>query len=121
MQTRTAFCSACDKDVRIMVTDEPSQDGHANVHDAEVVCLEIGHHCTGVFCPVGATSPVVMAARLVRNGLQTKMHPVFTDECEHCGGAREFIVIDRSHAVCSVCGGVTERPRTKTTTTTEEK
>ena len=108
MQTRTVFCSACDKDVRVVVTDEPSQDGHANLHDSEVVCLEIGHHCTGGLCPVGATSPTVMAARLVRNGLQTRMHPVFQRVCPECDQPREFVVIDRTHAVCSVCGGVSE-------------
>ena len=108
MQTRNVFCSACDKDVRVVVTDEPSQDGHANLHDSEVVCLEIGHHCTGGLCPVGATSPTVMAARLVRNGLQTRMHPVFARACPECDAQREFVVIDRTHAVCSVCGGVTE-------------
>ena len=110
METRTVFCSACDHDVRIVVTDEPSQDGHANLHDAEVVCLEIGHHCTGGMCPVGATSPTVMAARLVRNGLQTRMHPVAKRQCAHCDAERDFIVIDRAHAVCSVCGGVVETP-----------
>lgn len=108
MQARTVFCSACDQDVKIMVTDVPSQDGHANLHDAEVVCLEIGHHCTGSLCPVGATSPTVMAARLVRTGLQTKLHPIVKRECLDCGMEREFIVIDKAHAVCSVCGGVIE-------------
>jgi hypothetical protein len=106
MQTRSVFCSACDRDVKIVLTDEPSQDGHANLHEAEVVCLEIGHHCSGGLCPVGATSPTVMAARLVRNGLQTKMHPVLSRPCPECGVERELIVIDRNHAVCSVCGGV---------------
>lgn len=109
MQSRTVFCSACDQDVNIMVTDEPSQDGHANLHDAEVVCLEIGHHCTGALCPVGATSPTVMAARLVRTGLQTKLHPVVKRPCVDCGDARDFIVIDKTRAVCSVCGGVMEQ------------
>ena len=108
MQTRSVFCSACDQDVRIVVTDEPSQDGHANLHDAEVVCLEIGHHCTGSLCPVGATSSTVMAARLVRNGLQTRMHPVVRRACAGCREEREFIMIDRSRAVCSACGGVEE-------------
>ena len=108
MQTRTVFCSACDQDVRIVVTDEPSQDGHANLHEAEVVCLEIGHHCTGGMCPVGATSPNVMAARLVRNGLQTRMHPVLSRQCPICGQEGEAVVIDRLHAVCSMCGGVSE-------------
>jgi hypothetical protein len=104
MHTHTAYCSACDKDVQIVVTDEPSQDGHANLHDAEVVCLEIGHRCTGSMCPVGATSPTVMAARLVRNGLQTRMHPIVTLECTTCEGPRSFVVIDPSCATCTECG-----------------
>lgn len=103
MQTHIAYCSACDKDVRIVVTDEPSQDGHANLHDAEIVCLEIGHHCTGGMCPVGATSPTVMAARLVRNGLQTRMHPIITLDCAQCGGPTSFVVIDRERATCTQC------------------
>jgi hypothetical protein len=49
-----------------------------------------------------------MAARLVRNGLQTRMHPVFSRICPECDAPREFVVIDRTHAVCSVCGGVAE-------------
>jgi hypothetical protein len=108
MQFHTVFCSACDHDVKIMVTDEPSHDGHANLHDAEVVCLEIGHHCTGALCPVGATSPAVMAARLVRNGVQTKLHPIVQRHCLDCGEPRDFVVINRTRAVCSVCGGVLE-------------
>ena len=47
MQPQLAYCSACDKDVQIVVTDQPSQDGHANLHDSEIVCLEIGEACTG--------------------------------------------------------------------------
>jgi hypothetical protein len=66
MKTLTAFCSACDRDVRLVITDEPSQDGHANLVDSEVVCLEIGASCTGSLCPIGAVSPAVMAARLAR-------------------------------------------------------
>ena len=64
------------KTFNIVVTDQPSQDGQANVHDSEIVCLEIGDTCTGSLCPIGATSPTVMAARLVRNGLQTIVQPV---------------------------------------------
>lgn len=109
METRTVFCSACDHDVKIMVTDEPSQDGHANLHDAEVVCLEIGHHCTGSMCPVGATSPAVMAARLVRSGLRTKLQPLIKRYCIDCGDERDFVVIASSRALCTVCGGVLEQ------------
>ena len=104
MQTHTAYCSACDRDVRIVVTDEPSQDGHANLHDSEIVCLEIGHQCTGGMCPIGATSSTVMAARLVRNGLQTRMQPIVTRKCPSCDGPTSSVIIDRTQSVCTVCG-----------------
>ena len=104
METRIAYCSACDQDVRIVITDEPSQDGHANLHDSEIVCLEIGHQCTGNLCPVGATAPVVM-----RNGLQSKLHPIVTMECSTCGEARSFVVLDEFKATCSECGSTIDR------------
>ena len=108
METRIAYCSACDKDVHVVVTDEPSQDGHANLWDSEVVCLEIGHKCTGHLCPVGAASPVVMAARLVRNGLQTKLHPVVTLDCPSCGTPTSFVVLNAAAATCCECGHTVE-------------
>jgi len=109
METRIAYCSACDQDVHIVVTDEPSQDGHANLHDSEIVCLEIGHKCTGHLCPVGATSPVVMAARLVRNGLQSRLHPVVTLDCPTCGVPASFVVLDPLKVSCSECGTTLDR------------
>jgi hypothetical protein len=109
MVNQTAFCSACDKNVQIVVTDEPSQDGHANLHDAEIVCLEIGEACTGHLCPIGATSPAVMAARLVRNGLQTIVQPVVQAKCAGCGSVTSHIIAEPGHAICGECGTATVR------------
>ncbi|HEV8217574.1 MAG TPA: hypothetical protein VGP95_17110 [Gemmatimonadaceae bacterium] len=109
MERQVAYCSACDKDVSIVTTDEPSQDGHANLHDAEIVCLEIGDACTGSLCPIGATSPTVMAARLVRNGLQTIMQPAFQATCVTCGRTTTHVIVERAHAICEECG--TTKPR----------
>ena len=109
MASQTAYCSACDKDVQIVITDQPSQDGQANVHDSEIVCLEIGDACTGGLCPIGATSPTVMAARLVRNGLHTIMQPVFEAKCPGCGGVTSHVVVERAHAICEACGVTTPR------------
>ena len=106
MQSHIEYCSACDRDVRIVVTDEPSRDGHANLHDSEVVCLEIGHRCTGGMCPIGAAPPTVMAARLVRNELYSRNRPVVTGECPSCNGPTTSVVIDPTQAVCTVCGTV---------------
>jgi hypothetical protein len=109
MQEQVAYCAACDKDVHIVVTDDPSHDGHANLHDSEVVCLEIGESCTGGLCPIGATSPTVMAARLVRNGLQTIMQPVFQATCPSCACVSTHVIVERHHAICEACGTTTAR------------
>jgi hypothetical protein len=76
MKMQLAYCSACDREVRIAFTDMPTFEGQANLPDPEVICLEIGHACTGSLCPVAAQPPAVMAARLVRNGFGT---PDITD------------------------------------------
>ncbi len=109
MKSQTAYCSACDKDVQIVVTDEPSADGHANLHDSEIVCLEIGDNCTGSMCPIGAAPASVMAARLVRNGLQTVMQPVVQARCPGCATITAHVIAERSHATCTVCGATTAR------------
>ena len=109
MKSQLAYCSACDKDVRIVVTDEPSQDGHANLHDSEIVCLEIGGACTGHLCPIGAAPPTVMAARLVRNGLQTVVQPVIKAECPDCGRVTGHVIVEPSRATCLECGGIVAR------------
>jgi hypothetical protein len=109
MKSQSAYCSACDKDVQIVVTDEPSQDGHANLHDSEIVCLEIGEACTGHLCPIGATSPSVMAARLVRNGLQTVIQPVMTARCPDCERITSHVIVEPTRAMCVECGGIALR------------
>ena len=110
MKPQFAYCSACDKDVRIVITDEPSQDGHANLHDTEVVCLEIGETCTGALCPIGAASPTVMAARLVRNELGPVVQPIVELGCDGCERPTPHFLVGRDRATCSVCGVTISRP-----------
>lgn len=77
MKTRLAYCSACDRDVMVEFP-EPSDfvDGQANIHDPEIVCLEIGARCTGAMCPVAALPASAMAARLARHELDGAMQPM---------------------------------------------
>jgi hypothetical protein len=110
MKTQTVYCSACDREVRVVLTDEPSQDGHANLHESELVCLEIGHECTGNLCPVGATPPTVMAARLVRNGLLAAMEPGIVTKCAACGAVAPHMIVDHTYMTCTECGATAERP-----------
>ena len=109
MKMQTAYCSAYDKDVHIVITDEPSGDGQANLHDSEVVCLEIGEACTGSMCPIGATAPAVMAARLVRNGLRTIMQPVIDAHCAGCGRVTTHVIVEPTRARCTECETVSDR------------
>jgi len=109
MKTQMAFCSACDKDVHIVITDEPSQEGHANLHDSEIVCLEIGEGCTGHVCPIGGASTTVMAARLVRNGLQTIVQRVVKARCGGCDRVTSHVIVGSGHARCAECGTMSAR------------
>ena len=109
MQKRTVYCSACERDVSIVITDEPSHDGQANLHDSEVVCLEIGHECTGNLCPVGATPPTVMAARLVRNGLLEALETGIMTRCAACGSVAAHMIVDRTYMTCTECGATSRR------------
>ena len=114
MKTINAYCSACDHDVRIVITDEPTQDAPSPIHDCEVVCLEIGEHCSGALCPLGAVPPVIMAARLVRNGLQTTMQPIVTAPCPGCHTSTDFVIISREFGICSQCGSTVARDKIET-------
>lgn len=70
MMTQRVFCSACDRDVLFAFPEEADfVDGQANIPDPQLVCLDIGERCTGSMCPVAAQPSSVMAARLVRSGL----------------------------------------------------
>jgi hypothetical protein len=109
MRTIDAYCSACDNQVRLVLTDEPIQDDPSPIHDREVVCLEIGEHCSGALCPIGAVPPVVMAARLVRNGLQTSVQPIVKAQCPACDRKTDFVVVSRDYAICSQCGTTSGR------------
>jgi hypothetical protein len=109
MKTINAYCSACDQDVRLVLTDEAVQDDPSPIHDREVVCLEIGEHCSGALCPVGAVPPIVMAARLVRNGLQTEMQPIVKAHCAACDETTDVVVVSREYCICSVCGTTSKR------------
>ena len=109
MKTINAYCGACDQDVRLVLTDEPLQDDPSPVHDCEVVCLEIGEHCTGALCPLGAVPSIVMAARLVRNGLQTEMQPIVSAQCPQCESSADLVIVSRDYCICSQCGTTLRR------------
>jgi hypothetical protein len=105
MKAQTMFCSACDRDVRVVLTEEPVYDGHAPLPDVEFVCLEIGERCTGSMCPLCALPPDVMEERLARSGLDEGRLRRINAECASCGQTTELVLTRRGVALCTACGG----------------
>ena len=53
MEIRRAYCSACDRNVRVMVKPEALESDTTENHDpSDLVCLEFGESCTGDMCPL---------------------------------------------------------------------
>lgn len=104
MQSSKIFCSACDRQVRVMISEAPRTDGQATLHDDEVVCLEIGEKCTGQLCPIGAAAPNEMVARLARLGLPTEGLRTITAKCPSCDVDGEMVLYGTGMAACTICG-----------------
>jgi hypothetical protein len=104
MKTQLAYCSACDQQVRIMVTPAPLHEGHANLPDPEVVCLDFGEKCTGALCPMFGLPSIVMGVRLARSGLRAEPWTTVSAMCQGCGQLSDLQIIDRETAHCTVCG-----------------
>ncbi len=62
MSVRTVYCSACDRNVALMV--EP--DGQVRRMTTDCVCLDYGEKCTGEMCPILAIPPEEVRANLAR-------------------------------------------------------
>lgn len=53
METQLAYCSACDRTVRVVAEAEAGEWPESGSPDPHhLVCLEYGDGCTGSFCPV---------------------------------------------------------------------
>jgi hypothetical protein len=108
MNVTTMYCSGCDRDVAVVVTDSAPDDAQANVTGEELACLEVGTHCTGSLCPLGAAEPSAMVHRLIRHGLPTNQLTRVSGYCEACGLESELALVGENRASCLVCG--TTRP-----------
>lgn len=103
MKTRKAYCSACDRQVEIGVTDAPSHDGHATIPDVDIVCLDFGERCTGALCPMFGLPKIVMGVRLARSGVRPGQLQSVRALCEGCDQAVDLEVVDDSHGFCPIC------------------
>ena len=108
MNVTTMYCSGCDRNVAVVVTEPAPDDAQANVAAAELACLEVGTHCTTCLCPLGKAEPEAMVHRLVRHGLPTDQLTRVRGECDACGLDTELALIGENRAACLVCG--TTRP-----------
>jgi hypothetical protein len=53
MKIQHAYCSACDRQVEVLVREGAQEDDGALPSDAsQVVCLAYGEQCTGSMCPL---------------------------------------------------------------------
>jgi hypothetical protein len=109
MRYQKMFCSGCDRDVQVLMTDAVPDDAQANVRDPELVCLEIGDWCTGRLCPLGAAEPNAMVARLLHSGESLERLTTARGFCEACGLEQEFALFGQVMAACVVCGTSSRR------------
>ena len=65
MEKHWAYCSACDRQVEVVVKPAREADPEAGTN-TEVICLEIGHTCTGALCPITDVPPEKMREALDR-------------------------------------------------------
>jgi hypothetical protein len=100
------YCGACDRTVRVLLTETPIAEGQAPATDAELVCLEIGEGCTGGMCPLGAAEPGAMVRRIVHHGLPLDGLETVMAHCPSCDQDAEVILYGEGQAGCSVCGSL---------------
>jgi hypothetical protein len=104
VKSHQLFCSACDREVRVLITPALNEQGQAVLHDSEVVCLDIGSRCTGNMCPLGAAEPNAMVARIVRNGIPLDTLSTVQARCPACDNDVEMVLYGEGRAACSICG-----------------
>jgi hypothetical protein len=104
MLTQTAYCSACDQDVRVVITDAPVHSDQAPLAGAEVVCLDFGERCTGAMCPMFGLPRILMAVRLARSGLRPEAFRTHHAPCPDCGETVDLQILDSQYAHCPSCG-----------------
>lgn len=66
MEKHWAYCSACDRQVEVTVDPTGGVDSVTGDPVEELVCLEVGHTCTGALCPITDATPEEMRQALVR-------------------------------------------------------
>jgi metal-sulfur cluster biosynthetic enzyme len=66
MDKHWAYCSACDRQVEVTVDPTGGVDPVTGDSVEALVCLEVGHTCTGALCPITDATPEEMRQALDR-------------------------------------------------------
>ena len=66
MDKHWAYCSACDRQVEVTVDPTGGVDPVTGDAVEALVCLEVGHTCTGALCPITDATPEEMRKALDR-------------------------------------------------------
>ena len=66
MDSQWAYCSACDRQVEVLIRPGERMDPDTGRAEDEIVCLEVGHTCTGALCPITDMPPDRMREALQR-------------------------------------------------------
>jgi hypothetical protein len=66
MDKHWAYCSACDRQVEVTVDPAGRVDPATGEVAETLVCLEVGHTCTGALCPITDATPEEMRQTLDR-------------------------------------------------------
>ena len=66
MDKHWAYCSACDRQVEVTVDPTGGVDPVTGDPVEALVCLEVGHTCTGALCPITDATPDEMRRALDR-------------------------------------------------------
>lgn len=64
MDVKTAYCSACDRTVRVVLDADGGTRHDTGDDPHELVCLEYDETCTGDLCPLFKIPPEANSARL---------------------------------------------------------
>lgn len=103
MQSHKAYCSACDQDVHVVITDGPRYSDQAPLAESQVVCLDFGARCTGSMCPMFGLPRMLMGVRLAESGLRPGAFETVNAPCPACDNVVDLQLIDDKHVFCPAC------------------
>jgi hypothetical protein len=69
METHVVYCSACDREVRVVYAHEPAETAGGPEVDPTGVCVDYcSHSCTGTMCSLFEVPPAEMLVKLRQSG-----------------------------------------------------